>query len=64
MVTLDTSTEVAQLAGFRPGGIVMSWEITFSTNDQARIVEIADPAMGDIVRIEEYDFNKNSIKLL
>jgi hypothetical protein len=63
-VTVDKTTEVAQMSGWHRGGIVISWNITFSTDGRGKISEIIDPYMGDIIRIEEYDFHKDSIKLL
>ena len=58
---LDMSTEIGKMTPSMQG---LSWEITFLTDSQGKITEVNDPFMGDLMRLEEYDFETNSINLI
>jgi hypothetical protein len=60
-VKLDMSTEIGIMTPSLKG---LSWKIKFSTDSQNKISEVNDPFMGDLMRLEEYDFEADSIKLL
>ena len=62
-VCLDESTEFGKMSKMS-GGMKMSWQIIFHTDFQFNVADIEDKAMGDLVRLEEYDFDMNSIALI
>ena len=60
-VKLDMSTEIGMMTPSMEG---FSWKVKFSTDSRSKITEVKDPFMGDLMRLEEYDFEADSIKLL
>lgn len=60
-VKLDMSTEIGRMTPSMQG---LSWMITFTTNSQGKISEVKDQFMGDLMRLQEYDFEANPIVLI